>query len=107
MRKKNKIISSGKMFLTSSLNRYFKVKNVRRSVWRIYLEILRVKGKRTRVLGVRNNGVDIILVGETTKELKATLYGSIFGDICHQFIISEYEIVIEKESEKISKFSKK
>ena len=38
------------------------------------MEILRVKGKRTRVLGVRNNGVDIILVGETTKELKATLY---------------------------------
>ena len=38
------------------------------------MEILRVKGKRTRVQGVRNNGVDIILVGETTKELKATLY---------------------------------
>ena len=51
------------------------------------MEILRVKGKRTRVLGVRNNGVDIILVGETTKELRATLYESIFGDICHQFII--------------------
>ena len=54
------------------------------------MEILRVKGKRTRVLGVRNNGVDIILVGETTKELKATLYESIFGDICHMFIIVNY-----------------
>ena len=54
------------------------------------MEILRVKGKRTRVLGVRNNGVDIILVGETTKELEATLYESIFGDICHQFIIMNY-----------------
>ena len=54
------------------------------------MEILRVKGKRTRVLGVRNNGVDIILIGETTKELKATLYESIFGDICHQFIIVNY-----------------
>ena len=51
------------------------------------MEILRVKGKRTRVLGVPNNGVDIILVGESTKELEATLYESIFGDICHQFII--------------------
>ena len=51
------------------------------------MEILRVKGKRTRVLGVRNNGVDIILVGGTTKELRATLYESIFGDVCHQFII--------------------
>ena len=54
------------------------------------MEILRVKGKRTRVLGVRNNGVDIILVGESTKELKATLYESIFGDICHMFIIVNY-----------------
>ena len=54
------------------------------------MEILRVKGKRTRVLGVRNNGVDIILVGESTKELKATLYESIFGDICHTFIIVNY-----------------
>ena len=54
------------------------------------MEILRVKGKRTRVLGVRNNGVDIILVGESTKELKATLYESIFGDICHHFIIVSY-----------------
>ena len=54
------------------------------------MKILRVKGKRTRVLGVRNNGGDIILVGETTKELKATLYESIFGDICHQFIIVNY-----------------
>ena len=64
--------------------------NVRRAVWRISLELLRVKGKRTRVLGVRNNAVDIILVGETTKELDATLYESIFGDICHQFIIMNY-----------------
>ena len=54
------------------------------------MEILRIKGKRTRVLGVRNNGVDIILVGETTKELKATLYESIFGDVCHHFIIVNY-----------------
>ena len=50
------------------------------------MEILRVKGKRTRVLGVRNNGVDIILVGETTKELRA----NIFGDICHYFITVNY-----------------
>ena len=63
---------------------------MRRSVRRIYLEIWRVNGKRTRVLGVRNNVVDIILVGETTKELEATLYESIFGDICHQFIIVNY-----------------
>ena len=54
------------------------------------MEILRVKGKRTRVLGVRNNGVDIILVGESPKELEATLYESIFGDTCHQVIIVNY-----------------
>ena len=57
------------------------------------MEILRVKGKRTRVLGVRNNGVEIILVGETTKELEATLYENVFGDICHQFIIVNYMCV--------------
>ena len=44
--------------------------NVRRSVWRIYLEILMDKGKRTRVLGVRNNGVDIILVGKLLNSLR-------------------------------------
>ena len=40
-------------------------------------------------------GVDIILVGETTKELKATLYEIIFGDICHQFIIVNYVLKIK------------
>ena len=62
------------------------------------MEILRVKEKRTRVLGVRNNGVDIILVGETTKELKATLYESIFRDICHQFIIVNYVLKIKNNN---------